>query len=100
MPEYAHPVAFHSEFVAVHVQQCAFAKPRHHGALVQFQVFRDTRIPAFAAVAGIGCAFGVVRVDLERYKPMVRMVGTSVMGMSLVVMMVGQATLLPALQPK
>ena len=30
---------------------------------------------------------------------MARMVGTSVMGMSLVVMMVGQATLLPALQP-
>lgn len=63
-----------------------------HGQVLR----RPTLGPTFASVACNG-SFCEMRVDLERIRCKAFSEGASTIGISFVVMMVGQATLLPAL---
>jgi hypothetical protein len=67
--------------------------------IVVFQELGDAQIASLTQVPTDELLSWIVRIDLKRDEPRAASVGGSTIGMSLVVRIVGHATLVPALEP-
>jgi hypothetical protein len=91
-------IADQSNLPAFNTEQAAFAQADHVTVVIDLDEFQQTFFARLALMT-FGVRVEVVRVDLKRHERERVERGGSMIGISLVVLIVGQATFEPALQP-